>query len=607
MDSKTKNYIERVRQVHGDKYDYRKTVYTKAREKVIVTCHNKDEFGDEHGDFYIRACNHLLGTGCPKCGNRFSYTLDGWIRKANKIHNNKYDYTLIADTHGKSKGKIICPIHGVFEQELSSHLSGCGCPKCNKGVVDTRDGFIASANKIHHNYYDYNKVIYVNRKSPVTIICPRHGEFTQTPDAHLRGCGCKKCKSSVLESIVLKALNDNNIQYIFQYTFGKTRQYKADFFIPQTNTIIECQGEQHFFPTKFSTRTSDETARQQLFDRMAYDKDKYNTAIEYGYNVVYFTIPKYFNNDIDISSFDFYRDKQLYTHVFDLTGYLKSLLPTVEARNSFTNFYYDFRHDISDNTILIGETAFKYNNFVVAYHKLSKNEKDTLNEMTRRFKKRGYRTIHVFEDEYVNHRDIVLSKLSHILKLNKNKPNKVYGRKCTIDEIDVTLSKSFLDKNHIQGFSSSTIYLGAFFNNLLIGVMTFLRDGEDEWTLTRFATDNGFNCCGVGGKLFKYFIRKYSPLKVKSFADKRWTVLDDNIYTKIGFVQESSSYPDYHYIRYGETVRYHKFGFRKQILHKKYGLPLTMTEKEMTKQLGYDRIWDCGLIRYVYKNPEYNK
>ena len=63
--------------------------------------------------------------------------------------------------------------------------------------------------------------------------------------------------------------------------------------------------------------------------------------------------------------------------------------------------------------------------------------------------------------------------------------------------------------------------------------------------------------------------------------------------------------PEYRYIKNGEKIRHHKFGFRKEKLHKKYGLPLTMTETEMVKELGYDRIWDCGLIKYVYTNPDY--
>ena len=133
--------------------------------------------------------------------------------------------------------------------------------------------------------------------------------------------------------------------------------------------------------------------------------------------------------------------------------------------------------------------------------------------------------------------------------------------------------------------------------------MTFKKENNksNNWELNRFASDYNYICQGVGGKLFKYFIRNYDPLMVKSFADRRWTIdVDNNIYVQLGFSFEGASRPDYRYTT-GSDVRIHKFNFRKQILHKKYGLPLTMTETEMTKALGYYKIWDCGLIKYIWK------
>ena len=132
--------------------------------------------------------------------------------------------------------------------------------------------------------------------------------------------------------------------------------------------------------------------------------------------------------------------------------------------------------------------------------------------------------------------------------------------------------------------------------------MTFINEGNDKWNLSRFATDNKYICRGVGGKLFSYFIKNYSPIEVKSFADKRWTLnSNDNLYTRLGFNLYSETIPDYKYTK--GFKRFHKFNFRKQILHKKYGFPLTMTESEMTEKLGYYKIWDCGLFKYVWKNP----
>ena len=132
--------------------------------------------------------------------------------------------------------------------------------------------------------------------------------------------------------------------------------------------------------------------------------------------------------------------------------------------------------------------------------------------------------------------------------------------------------------------------------------MTFKREtnSSDKWELSRFSTDNTKICCGVAGKMFKHFISLYNPSEVKSFADRRWTLdKDDNLYVKLGFTLKETLKPDYRYTK-SQTDYLHKFGFRKQKLHKKYGLPLTMTETEMTEELGYYKIWDCGLFKYVW-------
>jgi hypothetical protein len=220
----------------------------------------------------------------------------------------------------------------------------------------------------------------------------------------------------------------------------------------------------------------------------------------------------------------------------------------------------------------------------------------------------GIKLIHIFEDEYVFHKEIVLNKISHILGIKRGLA-RIPGRKCIIKEIDTYTAKNFLDAYHIQGFSMSTIYLGAYFNNILIGVMSFKIENKNSnnWDLTRFASDYHYVCQGVGGKLFNYFIRNYNPDEVKSFADRRWTVDEENnIYIQLGFKFDKYLAPEYRYYnpKVDKFKRFHKFNFRKQILHKKYGLPLTMTESEMTKELGYDRIWDCGLIKYIWKKKE---
>ncbi len=217
--------------------------------------------------------------------------------------------------------------------------------------------------------------------------------------------------------------------------------------------------------------------------------------------------------------------------------------------------------------------------------------------------------IQICDDEYLEHKDLVLNKIMHIVGIDGKKP-KIYARKTEIKQIFKFEADEFLNKYHIQGTARATLYYGCFFEGSLIAVMTF-RNGNvknNGWELTRFASDYHYVCCGVGGKMFKHFLKEQKPEKVSSFADRRWTIsTEDNLYTKLGFQVEKILRPDYKYFlsKGGNNRRIHKMSLNKKMLSKKYNLDARLTENEMTKMLGYDRIWDCGLIKYVYTNPNY--
>ena len=216
---------------------------------------------------------------------------------------------------------------------------------------------------------------------------------------------------------------------------------------------------------------------------------------------------------------------------------------------------------------------------------------------------KGVTLIHVFEDEYLKNKSLVLDKIFNMLGENGWK-KRVYGRNVEILEIGTRTAKDFLIKYHLQGFVGSTVYLGAYHNGNLIAVMGFSKLGNGEWNLNRYCTDTKFLCPGVASKIFRAFINACHPQKVISFLDRRWCKsISKNLYTSLGFSMDEILAPNYSYTD-GHGNRYHKFGFRKQVLHRKYGFPLSMTEKEMVGKLGYERIWDCGLIRYVWENPD---
>ena len=152
-----------------------------------------------HGEFWQTPNCHLSGCGCPICSrknyHREKHTTEEFIEKARKVHDNKYDYSKVVYINSKTKVCIICPVHGEFWQNPIKHLKGSVCPKClHPNANMTREEFIEKTKQIHGHKYDYSKVEFVNMSTKVCIICPVHGEFWQTPKDHLNGQGCYKCK-----------------------------------------------------------------------------------------------------------------------------------------------------------------------------------------------------------------------------------------------------------------------------------------------------------------------------------------------------------------------------------------------------------------------------
>lgn len=129
------------------------------------------------------------------------------FKKAEFVHESKYDYSKVVYKNVETKVIIICPIHGEFEQTPYKHIN-CkqGCPSCrgkriaNSKKADIND-LIERSNIIHGKKYDYSKVVYTNMHTKVCIICPLHGEFFQNFNNHLLNKnGCPSCGFNVSKS-----------------------------------------------------------------------------------------------------------------------------------------------------------------------------------------------------------------------------------------------------------------------------------------------------------------------------------------------------------------------------------------------------------------------
>lgn len=221
--------------------------------------------------------------------------------------------------------------------------------------------------------------------------------------------------------------------------------------------------------------------------------------------------------------------------------------------------------------------------------------------------KNGYSLITIFEDELINNKDIVFSRLKSIL--NHDLLNKIYARKCDIKYISTKDASKFCYENHIQGYSVGTVMnIGAFYNDELVGVMTiskpsiskgnkYIKSGVFE--LSRFCTKINCRVVGLFSKMLKFFFVNNEVNSMFSYADMRWSV--GKLYDSNGFSCVGVTKPNYWYFKKNDK-RLHRFALRKQSSE-----PRDVTEWELRKAQGWNRIWDCGNLKYEYNTQTYKK
>jgi hypothetical protein len=235
-------FLNKCALIHGDTFDYSKTIFTKMKEPIIIICKKKN-----HGEFTQIADKHVNGKqGCPKCKKSAIKNKEYFLTAAKEINGDKYDYSKVNYINMNTKVIIFCKNHGNFEQTPVNHINHKNqCPKC---ITDstrlTLEQFICKAKEIHGDKYDYSKVEYINSKIKIIIKCKKHGDFNQSPGGHLRGNGCGKCANniSIRETEWLNYLNiftkNRNITI-----FAASKIYKVDAYDPITNTIYEFYGD----------------------------------------------------------------------------------------------------------------------------------------------------------------------------------------------------------------------------------------------------------------------------------------------------------------------------------------------------------------------------
>jgi hypothetical protein len=496
------DFIERCKKVHNNKYDYSKTIYTKSSEKVIITC-------PVHGDFKQFAGNHLSGRECALCASRFKHDINTFINKANKIHNNKYNYSEVSFNTTKDKIKIICPTHGAYYQSARKHLEGSGCYKCAGNIKYTNEEFIIKAKKVHGDKYNYSKVNFTGSHNKVTIVCQVHGDFEQVPSNHLRGFGCKKC-------------------YLDNAHFNSNNRHSTKEFIEISNKI------HHGFYN--------------------YDKvDYYNNLTK-----VIITCPVHG---------DF---KQAPSNHFNGFGCQKCSEIISSKHKEILNFLdsHDIKYKINDRKIIkpyevdiyIPEKKLAIEYHGLYWHSIKGNRYIHRNKYTKSIDI-NINLIQVFENEWLKHKDIVKSIiLDNLGLLNENISN-------NIKEISNKEYNQFCLNNDIKGIGFAKIKIGLFYNNELVEVIGLNKHYKYSYELIRLCCK--LNCKLNGSKLLEYFINKYKPISILFYCNARYQYN----YKSLGFELINHIKPKFYY-----TKGVKLFNKKQNKCHK---------------------IWDAGKLLYI--------
>lgn len=477
----TQQFIEKAISIHNNIYDYNLVEYTKSNNKVKIVC-------SKHGVFEQRAGDHLKGMGCRKCqfenqSKLKTKTSCEFIEEAKLVHDNKYDYSLVKYINNKTKVKIICPKHGIFEQSPVSHLSGKGCTRCKfenqiKRNTKTTENFIQRANLIHDDKYDYSLVNYTGVFNKVKIVCSKHGVFEQRPNDHLvKKNGCPKCK-------YIRSNKEIEL-YNFIKTLNINCTNNANVISPKTLDI--------YLPN-------------------------YNLAIEFN-----------------------------------------GLLHHSELRKP-NDYHY--------------------------------NKTKLCNSL-------GIELIHVWEDDWEFKKEIVKSIIKNKLKITENT---IHARKCKIVEINHSVAKEFYNNNHIQSSCNPAQHnIALYVQDNIVSCMSFSNNasnrGAKQWELIRFCNKINYNVVGGANKLFKYFINKYKVNNITSYSNNDY--FNGNLYEKLGFKFIKELKPDYKTI-YKKRRTSKQFSRKSNLIKLFPNSDINNTEHKICLDNKLYRIYDAGKKKWGY-------
>ena len=487
--SKTKTTKEAILELEGK---LAPELYIDESFEYVTAREKVKVYCRKHGEKYITFNKLKIGRGCNECkGEKISeklrLTTDLVVDNFRKKWGNVYDYSDIDYRNNHTSISVICSKHGPLLVTPNKHLEGSGCPKCRtNSLLKSTEEFVLEAEQVHNNRYQYSET-YLGARTKISVICKDHGEFLVTPDNHLsKKSGCPLCVNKV--------------------SLGELELRK----------FIEELGEE----------------------------GEYNVPI------------------LDGKHIDIY-------------------LPKFSLGIEYCGIYYH-------------SEKFRNKNYHLDKKLIAQ--------------KKGISLLQIFEDEWLDKKELVKERIKSKLGVSE----RTFARRLNIVNVAWSDAEDFLNKTHTQGPSNATkINIGLKDNaGRLLALMTFgplrfetecQKSGQD-YELIRYSSIG--TVIGGFSKILTTFVKQYTPSRIISYADRRWS--DGEVYKQAGFTLIGETPPGYFYVKNGK--RYRREVFQK---HKLPNLlekfePL-QGERENCENNGYFRIFDCGHLKFELKckSPEF--
>ena len=518
----------------------------------------------------------------------------------------------------------------------------------------TQDQFLARSAKIHGSRYDYSKSVCLSSKTPVTIICPVHGEFQQKPQKHWIGHGCPKCTGDKISRSLIKRFENPEFRKIcgskLRHTtekfiarakamHGDTYDYSEVVYANAlTDVKIGCHKHGVFMQTPSShvnghgcIKCSNEKFGASRSVPYA-DYIKRANEIHKG-KYSYPEIPSDFTGNGYILTItckkhgDF--EQRLENHIYrsagcprcgftiskgedDLCAWIKSLGIDVVPRDRKIIKPYELDIVVPSKRIAIEFNGVKWHSI----DPLDAGNKEETSYHHTKWKMcldAGYQLLTVWDYDWKEHRSLIEHWLRHKLGVSTRKCS---ARQCNVSLATTRVANSFYSKFHLQGPPANGTHCALYIGEEMVACMTFSKSSSDrkhkmeegEFTLSRFALSGSVP--GAATKLFKHLVDKTKAVIVTTYSDNSYT--GGGVYPLLGFSMHSACDPDFKVWHYDYGVRHKSFWQRcripariKELGSKEHFDPNTDTRTalEMKKLLGCRLIWDCGKIRWEWRAP----